>query len=65
MSTMLTVRIAPAPKEALSTAAGHEHPSIANMVEVMSRDYCGRNGIAIPGQEAIGDEHLKHARRAE
>ena len=28
-------------------AAGREHRSIANMVEVLIRDYCGRNGIDI------------------
>lgn len=41
-------RIAPVLKEALRTAATREHRSIANMVEVLIRDYCGRNGIAIP-----------------
>jgi hypothetical protein len=44
----LTFRIEPGLKEALRTAAGQEHRSIANMVEVMIREYCGRNGVAIP-----------------
>ena len=44
----LTFRIDPGLKEALRTAAQREHRSIANMVEVLIRDYCGRNGIAIP-----------------
>ena len=44
----VTFRIDPAVKEALRTAAAREHRSIANMVEVLIRDYCGRNGIAIP-----------------
>ncbi len=44
----LTFRIDPGVKEALRTAAHQEHRSIANMVEVLIRDYCGRNGIAIP-----------------
>lgn len=44
----LTFRIDPGVKEALRTAAQQEHRSIANMVEVLIRDYCGRNGIAIP-----------------
>jgi hypothetical protein len=44
----LTFRVAPAVKEALRLAAGHEHRSIANMVEVMIRDYCVRNGFAVP-----------------
>lgn len=46
-STTLTLRIDPDVKEALRTAAEHEHRSITNMVEVLIRDYCGRNGIAI------------------
>ncbi len=46
----VTFRIDPAVKEALCTAAAREHRSIANMVEVLIRDYCGRNGITIPEQ---------------
>ncbi|WP_303908337.1 hypothetical protein [Thiohalomonas denitrificans] len=52
----LTFRIDPGLKEALRAAAQQEHRSIANMVEVLIRDYCGRNGIAIPEQEALFDE---------
>lgn len=44
----LTFRIEPGLKEALRTAAEREHRSIANMVEVMIRDYCRMKGIAIP-----------------
>lgn len=43
----LTFRIEPGLKEALRTAAEREHRSIANMVEVMIREYCGRVGVAI------------------
>jgi hypothetical protein len=46
-TTTLTFRIEPALKEGLRTAAEKEHRSIANMVAVMIRDYCGRNGISI------------------
>lgn len=46
----VTFRIDPAVKEALRTAAAREHRSIANMVEVLIRDYCGRNGITIREQ---------------
>lgn len=46
----VTFRIDPAVKEALRAAAAREHRSIANMVEVLIRDYCGRNGITIPEQ---------------
>jgi hypothetical protein len=47
-TSTLTVRLEPCLKEALRSAAACEHRSIANMVEVLIRDYCGRNGIAIP-----------------
>jgi len=43
----MTVRVAPSVKEGLKTAAELEHRSIANMVEMMIRDYCGRSGIKI------------------
>ena len=46
-TTTLTFRIEPALKEALRTAAESEHRSIANMVEVLIREHCGRHGIAI------------------
>lgn len=47
----LTFRIDPGLKEALRAAAGLEHRSIANMVEVLIRDYCEQRGIAIPPSE--------------
>lgn len=46
-TTTLTLRIEPGLKEALRTAAEREHRSIANMVEVLIRDYCERNDIAV------------------
>ncbi|MCM8857688.1 MAG: hypothetical protein LC539_18505 [Candidatus Thiodiazotropha sp.] len=48
-STTLTVRVHPAVKEGLRTIAEQERRSMANMVEVMIRDYCGRNDIEIQG----------------
>ena len=48
----LSFRIEPGLKEALRTAAEQEHRSIANMVEVMIREYCGRNGVTIVEQGA-------------
>lgn len=50
-TTTLTFRIEPGLKEALRTAAAHERRSIANMVEVLIRDYCAANGIRIPELE--------------
>ena len=57
-TTTLTFRIKPALKEGLRAAAEREHRSIANMVEVLIREYCARNGIAIPEQVALvsGDD---------
>ena len=44
----LTFRIDPALKEALRLVVEREHRSLANMVEVLIRDYCSQHGIAIP-----------------
>ena len=55
-TTTLTFRIEPAMKEALRTAAEGEHRSIANMVEVLIRDYCGRHGITIHDQAKLFPE---------
>lgn len=51
-TTTLTFRIEPELKEALRTAAQNEHRSIANMVAVLIRDYCGHNGIPIEEPQA-------------
>lgn len=48
----LTFRIVPHLKEALREAANREHRSIANMVEVLIRDYCEQHGISIPNMDA-------------
>jgi len=52
-STTLTFRIEPGLKEGLRTAADREHRSIANMIEVLIRDYCGRNNITIQEQRPL------------
>jgi len=41
------VRIEPAVKAGLKAVAEQERRSLANMIEVMIRDYCERSGIAI------------------
>ncbi|MDR6448361.1 hypothetical protein J2794_004491 [Paraburkholderia terricola] len=46
----LSFRIEPGVKEALRSAAEQEHRSIANMVEVMIREYCRRSGVTIAEQ---------------
>lgn len=63
-TTTLTFRIEPGLKEALRTAAAREHRSIANMVEVLIRDYCGRNDIELHIQEATTSSRAKASRRA-
>ncbi|OEF00653.1 hypothetical protein A136_10930 [Vibrio crassostreae 9ZC13] len=49
----LTIRVEPNLKEALRTAAQAEHRSIANMIEVMIREHCEKNGIAIDNAQEI------------
>lgn len=50
-TAILTFRISPVLKDALRSAAIHDHRSIANMVEVLIRDYCERNDIDISNKE--------------
>ena len=58
-TTTLTFRIEPNLKEALRTAADQEHRSIANMIEVMIRDHCGRTGILIQEQPIVSADKTK------
>ena len=53
----LTFRIDPGLKEALRLAADQEHRSIANMIEVLIRDYCEQRGIAIRLSEEAKSNH--------
>lgn len=53
----LTFRIDPGLKEALRIAADQEHRSIANMIEVLIRDYCDHRGIAISPSEEPKNNH--------
>ncbi len=50
-TSTLTCRIQPLLKNALRTAAGLEHRSIANMVEVLIREHCARKGISVAEEE--------------
>lgn len=63
-TSTLTFRIEPALKDALRAAAEQEHRSIANMVAVMIRDYCGRSGVTITktGVPAAGIATTKSAK---
>lgn len=51
-ATTLTLRIDPAIKDGLRAVAAQEHRSLANMIEVMIRDYCGRSGVSIAEEGA-------------
>jgi len=64
-TSTLTFRIGPALKEALRKAAEREHRSIANMVEVLIRDWCERNGISIPEQAALFEDPSTATRTGE
>ena len=46
-SATLTVRIQPAVKEGLRAMAEQERRSLANMLEVMIRDYCEKAGAPV------------------
>ena len=51
-TAMLTFRLDSGLKEALRIAADREHRSIANMIEVLIRDFYEQRGIAIPASES-------------
>jgi hypothetical protein len=59
----LAIRTTAKIKDLLRKAAEREHRSIANMVEVLIREYCGRNGIKIPEQGHLFDDSQKPAKR--
>ena len=55
-TTTLNLRINPALKDALRTAALREHRSIANMVEVLILRHCEQEGISIPEQQTLFED---------
>jgi hypothetical protein len=55
-TTTLTFRIIPQLKMALREVADREHRSLANMVEVLIRNYCEQHSISIPD---INEQPLK------
>lgn len=61
----ITVRIEPAVKAGLKVMAERERRSIANMIDVMIRDYCGRNAVKIDDSTSdpssvTGNRHNKN-----
>ena len=53
----VTFRILPEIKAALREAAEREHRSLANMLEVMIRDWCKREGSAPLARHSVTTEH--------
>lgn len=51
----ITVRIDPAVKAGLKAMAERERRSLANMIEVMIRDYCGRNAVSISDSVTVNE----------
>ena len=51
-TTVISVRVPPDIKAALTTAAQVERRSLATMVEVMVLDYCRTRSIQLPGPDA-------------
>lgn len=45
----INLRMAPGVKELLRLAAGKEHRTLSNMLEVLILDYCQENGLTEPG----------------
>ena len=52
---MITARLSPSVKEVLRQAAEREHRSLANMLEVMIREWCEREGMRVPGEPQRAD----------
>lgn len=52
----MTFRIDPGLKEALRIAANTEHRSIANMIEVLIRDYCESKGIRTQSTKKLQEQ---------
>jgi len=55
----LNLRIDPALKRAIQTAAANDHRSVANLVEVLIREHCERTGISIEPVVAAGSRTRK------
>lgn len=49
----LNLRIDPDLKEAIRVAAKLQHRSIANMIEILIREHCEKEGIPIPEQTEL------------
>lgn len=52
----LNLRVDPALKEALKEAAGRQHRSVANMIEMLIRQHCERENIPVLEQSDMFPE---------
>jgi len=52
-TTTLNLRVDPVIKEAIKTAANRDHRSVANMIEMLIRKHCDKEGISIPEQQTM------------
>jgi len=59
----LSLRIDPGIKEGLRIMAEQEHRSLANMIEVMIRDYCKLHNVSIPEQLSLAVDSDNQANR--
>lgn len=59
----ITVRIEPAVKAGLKAMAEQERRSIANMIEVMIRDYCERNAVPIDDSAGRSGARTKNVQK--
>jgi hypothetical protein len=62
-TAILNLRVDPALKDALRTAANREHRSVANMVEWLVRKHCAKTGISIPEQTDLSLEETGERKR--
>jgi hypothetical protein len=62
-TTVISVRVPPDIKAALTAAAQSERRSLATMVEVMVLDYCRTRSIAMPAADTVEAETATPSRK--
>jgi hypothetical protein len=60
---VVSARVPPDVKAALSAAAEVERRSVASMLEVMVLSYCREHGIATPTLKSAGRSHVTSSRK--
>ncbi len=59
----LNLRIEPGIKAAIREAAEREHRSVANMVEMLIRRHCDREGIRVPERRRAPPRQIRSRHR--